>query len=115
MEEKRKSRRLILDAHLIMNRIENGSQDRIPVDVIDISKEGVGFKSEELLAVNSIYEAELTIWTKEVIHCFVNVIRFDNSGDKFIYGGIFVGMTEHDASKIAIYDMFHEAEKAGLI
>ena len=115
MEEKRKARRLILDAQLIMNRIDSGKHDLIPVDVTDISKSGIGFKCDQVLEINSIYEAELTIWTKEVIHTFINVIRFDNSGGENTYGGTFVGMNEQDSSKIAIYDMFDEAKKAGLI
>lgn len=115
MQEKRKSKRLVLDAHLIMNRIDSGKHDLIPVDIIDVSKNGVGFKCDQLLEMNSVYEAELTIWTKEVIHTFLNIIRFDNEGNDNIYGATYVGMTEHDSNKIAIYDMFDEAKKAGLI
>ena len=115
MAEKRKAKRLVLDAHLIMNRIDSGKHDLIPVDILDLSTNGVGFKCPQVLELNSVYEAELTIWTKEVIHTLVNVIRFDNSGDENVYGATFVGMTGQDSSKIAIYDLFAEAQKAGLI
>lgn len=115
MQEKRKAKRLVLDAHLIMNRIDSGKHDLIPVDIIDLSKTGVGFKCNQLLEMNSVYEAELTIWTKEVIRTFINIIRLDNSGSENIYGGTFVGMNEQDSSKIEIYNMFDEAKKAGLV
>jgi len=115
MGEKRKAKRLVLDAHLIMNRIDNGKHDLIPVDILDLSTNGIGFKCQQLLEMNSVYEAELTIWTKEVIHTFINIIRFDNSGDENIYGATFVGMTEQESNKIAIYDMFNEAKKSGQI
>ncbi len=115
MEEKRKAKRLILEAHLIMNRIDSGKHDLIPVSVIDISKSGVGFKCDQPLELNSIYEAELEIWTKEVIHTFVNIIRCDVQNGENVYGGTFVGMTEHDSCKIEIYDLFDEAKKAGLV
>lgn len=111
MEEKRRSKRLVLEAHLVMKRIDSGKDDRIPVEVLDLSKTGIGFKCEKVLEINSVYEAELTIWTKEVIHTFINVTRFDNSGDDNIYGATFVGMTESDACKIDIYDMFESAKK----
>ncbi len=107
MEEKRKSKRMVLEAHLVMNRIDSGRHDLIPVEIIDISKTGVGFKCDQTLEMNSIYEAEITIWTKEVIHTFVNVIRMENRGGETVYGGIFVGLTEHDSCKIDIYDMFN--------
>ena len=115
MDEKRKAKRLVLDAHLIMNRIDSGKHDLIPVDILDLSTNGVGFKCPQILEMNSVYEAELTIWTKEVLHTFLNIIRFDNSGEENIYGATFVGMNEQDSSKIAIYDMFDEAKKAGLV
>lgn len=111
MEEKRRSKRLVLEAHLVMKRIDSGKDDRIPVEVLDLSKTGIGFKCEKVLEINSVYEAELTIWTKEVIHTFINVTRFDNSRDDNIYGATFVGMTESDACKIDIYDMFESAKK----
>lgn len=91
-----------------MKRIDSGMNDKIPVVVTDLSKTGIGFKCDQLLAINSVYEAELTIWTKEVIHSFINVIRLDNSGDDYLYGATFVGMTETDISKIMIYEMFDE-------
>lgn len=115
MEEKRKAKRLDLEAHLIMNRIDSGRHDLIPVNIIDISKSGVGFKCDQPLEINSIYEAELQIWTKEIIHTFVNIVRCDIKDDDIVYGGTFVGMTEHDACKIEIYDTFEEAKKAGLV
>ena len=115
MEEKRRYKRLVLEANLIMNRIDSGKHDLIPVDLQDLSTNGIGFKCDQVLELNSVYEAELTIWTKEKIHCFVNVIRYDDSGEEKLYGATFVGMTEQDSSKIAIYDMFDEAKKAGLI
>ncbi|MCR5266978.1 MAG: PilZ domain-containing protein [Lachnospiraceae bacterium] len=115
MDEKRKAKRLVLDANLVMNRIDSGKHDLIPVEIVDLSTNGIGFKCDQVLEINSVYEAELTIWTKEVIHAFVNLVRLDNSGDDNIYGATFVGMTEQDSNKIAIYDMFDEAKKAGLI
>ena len=100
---------MVLDAHLVMKRIDSGMDQKIPVDVIDLSKSGIGFKCEKLLEMNSVYEAELTIWTKEVIHTFINITRFDNSGDDNVYGATFVGMPEADSCKIDIYDLFDRA------
>lgn len=110
MEEKRRSKRLVLDAHLIMKRIDSGKNDRMPVDIQNLSKTGVGFKCDQILEINSVYEAELTLWTKEVIHTFLNITRLDNSGDENIYGATFVGMTESDSCKIDIYDLFESAK-----
>ncbi|MFT3982972.1 MAG: PilZ domain-containing protein [Lachnospiraceae bacterium] len=109
MEEKRRNRRIVLDAFLVMQRIDSGKDDIIPVEVLNLSKTGIGFKCKRILEINSVYETELTIWTKEIIHTFVNITRLDTDGEDNVYGATFVGMTEADAGKIAIYDMFDAA------
>ena len=81
----------------------------VPVDIIDISKDGIGFSCSAALTMNAIYEMDLTIWTKDVIHTFVNVTRFDNK--KNMYGAIFTGMNENDSGKIRIYEMFDRAQR----
>ena len=51
-----------------------------------------------------VYEAFLTIWTKEVLHVFLEVVRVENKQNgKFEYGAIFIGMSEMDASRIETY------------
>ncbi|MCR4741201.1 MAG: PilZ domain-containing protein [Lachnospiraceae bacterium] len=111
MQEKRRNKRLELDAHLIMKRLDSGKNERIPVDVLDLSKSGIGFSCNQMLEMGAIYEAELRIWTKEVILCFVNITRMDQRENTIVYGATFVGLTDNDACKIQIYDMFQEAGK----
>ncbi len=111
MVEKRKAKRLILNAHVIIRRLDNGRHDRIPVDVTDLSRNGIGFRCQQVLELHSVYEAEIVLWTKETISCFVNITRVDQREDEVIYGASFIGMTENDACKIDIYDMFEESRK----
>ncbi|NLG05377.1 MAG: PilZ domain-containing protein [Clostridia bacterium] len=111
-QDRRRNKRLDLDATLIMSRIDDKSQKKVHVEILDLSKTGIGFKSSELLKMNEVYEAELTIWTKEVIHTFLNITRFDDSSEEHIYGATFVGMPESDSCKIAIYEMFNDAENS---
>ena len=58
-----------------------------------------------------MYEAEIVLWTKETINCFINITRVSQNEDETVYGAAFIGMTEHDACKIDIYDMFEESKK----
>lgn len=109
-QDRRRNKRLDLEASLIMSRVDDNSQKKVHVEILDLSKTGIGFRSQEHLRMNEVYEAELTIWTKEVIHTFLNITRFDDSKDENIYGATFVGMPESDSCKIAIYEMFNEVE-----
>lgn len=105
MEERRKSRRIELDAKLLIKRMDRGGfAEEVAIDIIDVSKTGVGFTCEEGLEVGAVYESFLTIWTKEVLHAFLEIVRVDPSGDGvYAYGAIFIGMTEIDASRIETY------------
>lgn len=107
MEEKRKCRRMELVSKLIIKRLDREGEDaagEVIIDVQDVSKSGVGFKCDVPLEIGAVYEAYLTIWTKEVIHAFVEVVRIVKEENTFSYGGIFIGMPEMDAARIEVYD-----------
>lgn len=105
MEERRRNPRLELESKLIIKRLDKDhSDEEITIDVIDVSKTGVGFNCNTPLTIGAVYEAFLTIWTKEVIHAFIEVVRIEKAGNKFIYGGIFVGMPEMDSQRIEVYN-----------
>ncbi|MBD5544244.1 MAG: PilZ domain-containing protein [Lachnospiraceae bacterium] len=107
MEEKRKSRRMELVSKLIIKRISGKKTDgasEVIIDVQNVSKTGVGFTCDTLLEIGTVYEVYLTIWTKEVIHAFVEIVRIAKEENAFSYGGIFIGMPEMDAARIEVYD-----------
>lgn len=107
--ERRKNKRLELDSRLIIKRLDNGEGvEEVAIEVVDISKTGVGFNCTIPLEIGAVYEAFLTIWTKEVIHAFIEIVRIVKEDECFRYGGIFIGMPEMDASRIEIYDTIKE-------
>lgn len=105
MKERRKNRRMELLSKLIVKSLnaEEG-QHEVAIDIIDVSKTGVGFQCDQALLIGTVYEAYLTIWTKEVLHAFLEIVRIEKKGKSYHYGSIFVGMPEMDASRISIYD-----------
>ena len=105
MEEKRKSKRLDLESEIYLNRLDGaGRSTKTPIKVKDLSKTGIGFYCDVPLGIGDIYETLLTIWTKETIHAFVEIVRIVKEDDgMFNYGGIFIGMPETDINRIAIY------------
>lgn len=112
MSEKRKNKRIGLDGELVVKRLDdNGgsSSTKAKVSVKDVSKTGMGFTCDYPLAMGSVYEMNLTLWTKETIHCFVQIIRMVEQEGNYMYGGIFIGMSEEDASRISIYITFDDA------
>lgn len=104
MDERRRNLRTELHAELLIKRLDRGvGEKKVEIQVCDVSKTGIGFKSAEELEKGSVYECFLTIWTKEVIRCFIEVVRSEKREDGYRYGGTFVGMTEMDAYRIQVY------------
>jgi len=109
MEERRKSKRSELHSKLIVKRLDGSTADEVVIDIIDVSKTGIGFESEDKLEIGGIYEAYLTIWTKEVIHAFLEIRRIEKIGsERFNYGAIFIGMPEMDMQRIQVYQTVEE-------
>lgn len=104
MEERRKSKRLDLEGRLISKRLDIKEGEEVTIEIFDISKTGIGFYSEEPLVIGAVYELFLTLWTKENIHTFFEVVRVELKKDKRLaYGAIFVGMSEVDVGRIESY------------
>lgn len=105
MEERRKNRRLELSSKLLIKRLDaDHAAMEVNIDVSDVSKIGVGFCCGEPLEIGAVYEVFLTLWTKEVLHCFLQIVRIEmNEENRYSYGSIFIGMSEAEASRIETY------------
>lgn len=103
MEERRKSKRTELNSRLVIKRLDNNDEQDVIIDIVDVSKTGVGFVCTEPLAIGNVYESFLTIWTKEVIHAFLRIVRIEMVEGTFHYGAVFIGMPEMDAARIEVY------------
>ncbi len=105
MQERRKNQRIGLEGKLLVKRMDQGGRaDKVGIEINDCSKTGVGFTCMERLDMGAVYEAYLTIWTKEVLHVFLEIVRVENNRNgRFEYGAIFIGMSEMDASRIETY------------
>ncbi|MDE5893689.1 MAG: PilZ domain-containing protein [Acetatifactor sp.] len=111
MEERRKSKRMDMEAQLMVKRLDSSVKHAVVIDISDVSKTGVGFTCEDMLDIGAVYECSLTLWTKEVIHCFLRIVRIElDDMALYHYGSIFIGMSEQDALRISVYEKFSEIE-----
>lgn len=111
MQEKRKNERTELTSRLIIKQLDGNVKKEVSIEVTDVSKTGVGFACTEPLGIGAIYEGYLTIWTKESIHAFMEIVRIIKEEDTYNYGAIFVGMPEMESQRIEIYQQFENAKK----
>lgn len=111
MNERRRNKRTGLNSKLIIKRLDDSGQQEVEIEIVDVSKGGVGFVCDTPLKIGAVYESFLTIWTKEVIHAFLQIVRIELKEDnKYCYGASFVGMPETDAQRIEVYQTFTDME-----
>lgn len=112
MEEKRKHKRLDLDVTIQLERLDEDGITTLKymhVDVTDISRSGIGFVSKKELELGTYYDTKIQIWTGEVVDAVVEIVRCDKQENGlFRCGAPFVGITDTDALKIDIYQIFND-------
>jgi len=105
MEDRRRSKRIELISSLVIKRLDDNTKEEVTIEITDVSKTGVGFTCSRPLEIGAVYESNLRIWTQEVLHAFLEIIRIEKKGEGiFGYGAIFIGMPEMDAARIEVYD-----------
>ena len=111
MEEKRKHKRLDLDVSVQLERLDEEGVTTlkyIHVEVTDISRSGIGFKANQELEIGTYYDTKIQIWTKEVVDAVIEIVRRNDKEEGYHYGASFIGMTDTDALKIDIYQIFND-------
>ena len=115
-EERRRSRRLDLNVTIQLERLDEKDITTIKyvrADVFDMSKDGMGFNASQKLEVGTFYDTKIQIWTKEVMEIVIEIVRSRQLEDgRYSYGCRFIGMTETEALKIEIYQLFFEENEA---
>lgn len=113
MIEKRRSRRIPIEMHLEVSSIFKQDNVRVnninaPIDVINISKSGIGFLTKSILPVGYYFNSRLEFAEQQnSLNCVVRIVRQAELEDGlYNYGCEFVGMA-------SVFDyIFDEAEQA---
>ncbi len=113
--EKRAAKRMDINVRIKLSELydpENKELEKgLDVKVVNVSRFGMAFISEEDLNLESYYDTEITIWTKDKIDTIIEIVRKESLEDnQFLYGCKFIGMVSSDILKIQIYEMFNEKE-----
>ena len=103
MLEKRKHKRLKMEHALELARLNaDGTADGgvVNADILNISRGGVGFLSRKRLEVGSYYDTRISLVSREMIDAVLE--------KGYYYGGEFIGISDSNAVKIDIYQVFHD-------
>ncbi len=99
MEERRRAKRLPVTLTLeICNLYKQDyvqvSDLHAPIEVINISQTGIGFRSKSILPIGYYFNANINLGTEDTLHSVVEIIRAQVEEDETIYGCQFVGMAD---------------------
>lgn len=114
--EKRKSRRTDVNVYISLRQLDDKyvsgyASDTVDVNVINISKDGMAFKSDYKFKPNTYYDTVVILVNKERIATVIEIIRMSNSGDiETTYGCRFVGISKEDQFKIEVYQIVDESK-----
>ena len=114
-QEKRKSKRIGINVKIKLQKVNNNliafglKEEEFEVNVVNISKDGMAFRTNERLALNSFYDTQVVLWTKESFDTVIEIVRMENFGEEeTLYGCRFVGISADDQFKIDVYQIVSE-------
>lgn len=116
-QERRKANRMDINASIKLSSVRNKGNlknlncNEFEVEVVNLSKDGLAFKSPEKLELNTYYDTTVLLWTKEKFQTVIEIVRMENYGEEqTLYGCRFIGIMPSDQLKIQIYEMVNEIE-----
>ncbi len=110
-QDRRQTKRTELVSKLVIKRLDgSGSGNEVTIEIEDLSTTGIGFKCAEALQIGEVYEAYLTIWTEDVIHAFLRIVRINLNENGYGYGATFVGLPDMESSRIGVYQLFNDGK-----
>ena len=99
MQEKRRSKRLPIQLELVVSKLFRQEaaetiETDAPIQVVDVSKLGIGFVTTNDLPINYYFNARLELGSSEnSLYCVVQIIRKTPKEDgSQLYGCEFVGL-----------------------
>jgi hypothetical protein len=99
MEDRRRAKRMPVTLSLeILNLYKQDhvqvSNLNAPIEVVNISKTGIGFRTQSILPVGYYFNASISLSNEDTLHSVVEIIRSQEDGDAVLYGCTFVGMAD---------------------
>lgn len=99
MLEKRSAKRVKVDLKLNVSSLFKQNNIKIsnvdsPIEVLNVSKSGIGFNSKSVLPLEYYFNAALQLGSEnDILYCVVKIVRCEPmSKDEYNYGCEFVGM-----------------------
>lgn len=114
-EERRRAKRVELNVTIILKSITSSGMTvtrELPVQVVNISRSGIAFKTTEELEMGTYYDTHIKMTNSESFEAVIEIVRhtLDSDGE-MMYGCRFIGMNSENQFKIDVYQIIQEHMK----
>ncbi|WP_184313548.1 PilZ domain-containing protein [Anaerosolibacter carboniphilus] len=108
MDERRKNKRLPLRLELNISSLFKQDQLGIAnlnenIEVVDISKSGVGFRCKDKLPIDYYFDAKIELTKEKFFYGVLKIVRIEQQEDAYFVGAEFVGLAEILSKTIDAY------------
>lgn len=99
MRERRRSHRVTYNAVINIDQVYNQEQiikgtREFPVEILDISKGGIGFIAKEELPLNFYFNAKIDLGNGKQFYSVLKIMRVENVEGGYNYGCEFTGLAD---------------------
>ncbi len=97
MDERRRQKRMPVTMSLeILNLYKQDyeliSDLHAPIEVLNISQTGIGFRSKSILPIGYYFNASINLGSEDTLHSVIRIIRSQPDEDTIYYGCEFIGV-----------------------
>lgn len=109
MEDRRKNKRLPMKLELKITSLFRQDNDFIPelneeIDVINISKAGLGFKCKHELPLDFYFDANIKLTGEKHFFCVLKIVRVEKKEEEYFVGCEFVGLADVLSKSVDLYE-----------
>jgi c-di-GMP-binding flagellar brake protein YcgR len=99
MKERRKAQRVPYHAVITVDSVYNQEQiihenREIPIEILDISKGGIGFTATEDLPVSFYFNAKIDLGNDRLFYSVLHIVRKEEIEGVYHYGCEFTGLAD---------------------
>lgn len=97
MDERRRQKRMPVTMGLEIINLYKQDHELIsdlhaPIEVVNISLTGIGFRSKSILPMGYYFNANINLGAEDTLHSVIRIIRSQPDGDTNYYGCEFIGV-----------------------
>lgn len=110
MQDRRRYRRIPIGLTLEVDRLFKQNNEQLvglnlEIDVVNISKTGIGFVSKEEIPLEYYFNARIDFGDNEFFYTVIKIVRKEKIDDEMLlYGCEFVGLAQFLANKVDRYE-----------